>query len=184
MGMYLGLDVSTSCTGVALVDSSGKLVRASYVYLGEHSTIHGKAEAIKKELQTYATNPLTCVAIEQNLLGFRRGASSAATLITLARFNGVVAYVASQVFGVDPVTIPVVTARKDLLIPHKKGEDVKKNVFEWVLKQEPEYTWPTKTVKLGKRKGEVIYEKGVEDACDAYVMARAAILMKIVSDRL
>lgn len=182
--LYLGIDVSTTCTGIALIDSEGTLLKASFVYLDNYGTIYEKAQMVKRELQTYVGLNICCISVEQNLLGFRRGATSASTLISLARFNGIVSYVSSEVFGIDPVTIPVVTARKGLKIPHKKGEDVKLNVFKWVQEQEPSYQWPTRILKSGKRKGEVVFEKGVEDACDAYVMARAALQMKILSKKL
>jgi hypothetical protein len=176
---YLGVDVSTSCTGFSLVDKEGKMIRSSFVYLSEFSTIHEKAEAVRKEIEKYRDTGIRRVAIEQNLLGFRRGASSANTLITLARFNGVVHYVTTSVLGLDPITVPVVTARKALGITHAKGEDVKKKVLEWVNAQEPDYVWPQKLLTRGKGKGTMVNEKGVEDAADAYVMARAVRLIEL-----
>jgi hypothetical protein len=155
------------------------MVRASFVYLSEFPTIYEKAEAVRAELMSYRGMGIRKIAIEQNLLGFRRGASSANTLITLARFNGVVHYVAASVLGIDPITVPVVTARKTLGIVHAKGEDVKKKVFEWVRSQEPDYVWPQKLLTRGKGKGTLVNEKGVEDAADAYVMARIAILIEL-----
>lgn len=178
---FLGIDVSTSCTGFALVDENGKLLEASYVYLGEFPTIYAKAEAVRQELMRYSGRDISCIAVEECLLGFRRGKSSAQTLITLARFNGVVHYIASAEFGIDPHTINVSTARKLLGIPIAKGENPKAAVATWMRLQEPDYPWPTKVVKRGKLKGETVFEKGVEDASDAYVMARAAIRMNLSS---
>lgn len=155
------------------------MIRSSFVYLSELGTMYDKAEAVKRELEKYRGKGIKRIAIEQNLLGFRRGASSANTLITLARFNGVVHYVAASVFGIDPITVPVVTARKSLGIVHAKGEDVKKKVFEWVTAQEPDYVWPQKLITRGKGKGSLVNEKGVEDAADAYVMARAVRLIEL-----
>lgn len=176
---FLGIDVSTSCTGFSLVDSSGRLLKASFVYLSDLDTMQKKGKAVENEMLKYLSMGVKRIGIEQNLLGFRRGASSANTLITLARFNGVVHYIASCVFGVDPVTIPVVPARKGLGIVYNKGENVKEKVFEWVVKQEPDYVWPTKEITRGKLKGQTVKEKGVEDAADAYVMARAVLSIEL-----
>jgi len=181
---FLGIDVSTSCTGFALVDENGKLIEASYVYLSEFPTIHAKAEHVRQELQRYCDRSVSCIAVEECLLGFRRGKSSAQTLITLARFNGVVHYIASSEFGIDPHTINVSTARKQLGIQIAKGENPKVAVAAWMRLQEPDYPWPTKVVKRGKLKGETVLEKGVEDASDAYVMARAALHMNLSSNRI
>lgn len=182
--MFLGIDVSTTCTGIALIESSGRLVKASYVYLSEHESIYEKAEAVRQELLAYVGHDLTCISVEECLLGFRRGGSSSHTLITLARFNGTVAYIASDVFGVEPVTINVSSGRKSLGIIHPKGSNVKEFVADWFGKQEPEHTWPTKTIARGKQKGMTVNEKGAEDAMDAYVMARAALHMNLTSKRI
>lgn len=178
---WLGIDVSTSCTGFAAVDSIGKLVKASFVYLGEHDTIYEKAEAVRQELLSYREFGIKCIAVEECLLGFRRGGSSSHTLITLARFNGTVAYVAASIFGIDPVTINVSSGRKSLGIVHPKGSNVKDFVAGWFKEQEPNHVWPTKTVTRGRNKGVTLNEKGAEDAMDAYVMARAAHHMNLTS---
>jgi Holliday junction resolvasome RuvABC endonuclease subunit len=179
--MILGIDVSTTCTGFALIDRNGKLQKASFVYIGEYDSIYSKAEAVREEIQSYAAYPMSCIAVEECLLGFRRGGSSSHTLITLARFNGTVAYVAASVMGIDPVTINVSTGRKSLGIVHPKGSNVKEFVAKWFDVQEPDYRWPTKTITRGKLKGSVVNEKGAEDAMDAYVMARAALQMNLSS---
>jgi len=182
--MWLGIDVSTSCTGFALINSSGRLVKASYVYLSEFETIFQKAEAVRQELEAYTQYDVKCISVEECLLGFRRGGSSSHTLITLARFNGTVAYVAASVFGIDPVTINVSTGRKSIGIVHPKGSNVKEFVAGWFATQEPDHVWPTKNVTRGKHKGASLVEKGAEDAMDAYVMARAALHMNLTSKRI
>jgi hypothetical protein len=179
--LYLGLDVSTSCTGFALLDEDGKLLDARFAYLSDEKTVYGKARAVAENLKRYRGMNIECVSIEQNMLGFRQGASSAFTLISLARFNGIVSYLVSDVLGFDPVTIPVSRARKSAQVPLVKGINVKEQVTKWVMGREPEYPWPTRTVKAGKKKGEDVLEKGVEDACDAYVMAIAAMNLKLSS---
>lgn len=178
--MILGIDVSTSCTGFALIDETGKLIEASFAELSNYDNIFEKADIVKKEIERYhKERQINAIAIEENLSSFRRGLSSAHTLITLARFNGITCYMSYVVSGAHPTIIPVNEARKILGIRKaKKGEDAKEIVKEWVDRQETTYQWPTKVLRNGPRKGETILEKGVQDAMDAYVMARAFIALK------
>ena len=179
---YLGLDISTSCTGLTLITGDGKLVEARYVYLSDEKTTFKKASIVKAELERYKDYNIKCVTIEQNMLGFRQGSSSAGVLISLARFNGVVSYLVSDVLKLDPIALSVLTARKNAHVPIVRGINAKEQVTKWVTEREPNYKWPTRTMKAGVRKGVVIFEKGVEDACDAYVMAHAAMNLNLSSE--
>ena len=58
-----------------------------------------------------------------------------------------------------------------------KSRDTKDQIMEWV-EVVTGTQLPRRTVKVGKKKGQVIYDNGVNDAADAYVMARAAYLLK------
>jgi hypothetical protein len=178
--MILGIDISTSCTGFALVDKTGKLISSSYCNLSNLEDLFDKAVAVRAEIKKYSTSfDISRISIEENLSIFRRGLSSAHTISTLARFNGIVCYISYVEFGFKPTIISVSDSRKSVGIrTAKKGEDAKAIVREWVLVQEPEYQWPTKTLRNGPRKGEIVFEKGVEDSMDAYVMARACLALK------
>lgn len=178
--MILGIDVSTSCTGFALIDREGKLKVATFCDISNLDNIFDKAKVIKDEIAKYHKSyNLESIAIEENLSMFRRGLSSAHTLITLARFNGIVCYLANDVTDMRPNIISVSDARRSVGVRKaKKGEDAKAIVKEWVESQEPDFEWPTKVLKGGPRKGEVVKEKGVEDAMDAYVMAKACLVLK------
>ena len=81
------------------------------------------------------------------------------------------------VFGFDPIFISCTAARKDLKIAIIKTRDTKDQIMEWV-EVVTGIQLPRRTVKVGKKKGQVIYDNGVNDAADAYVMARAAFLLK------
>ena len=55
---------------------------------------------------------------------FRPGLSSAKTLFKLARFNGIVCYIITRDFGIDPDLINVNVARKSVgikILSKKKG---------------------------------------------------------------
>jgi len=177
--LILGIDVSTSCTGFAVIDNSGKLLNASFVYLEQKDLLDKAGEIEGKIKELFEAYPkIKRIAIEQNLIGFRRGFSSAQVLSSLARFNGIVSYISFCITGIYPEMISVVNARKSLKIPIPKGSNAKECVIHWVKNQEPDYIFPTRTITSGKRKGEIVQEKGVEDACDAYVVARFLVVNK------
>ena len=70
--------------------------------------------------------------IEENLQAFRPGLSSAKTLLTLARFNGIVGYLAQQEFFCEPIYINVNVARKSVglkIIRKSKGGAPLRNRF-------------------------------------------------------
>jgi len=116
------------------------------------------------------------VVIEENLQAFRPGLSSAKTLLTLARFNGIIGYIINKNFNITPEYINVNVARKKVGLKLVRGVNTKQQVFDWVS-NEIIFNWPTKSLKSGPRKGQVINHPGCYDAADAYVIARAFSLM-------
>jgi Holliday junction resolvasome RuvABC endonuclease subunit len=176
--MILGLDISTSSTGWSIIDTNGKLVSMGAVGLSHLPDLYEKCDAVSAVLKCLDVKP-THIFVEQNMLGFRAGASSANTLITLARFNGIISNKAYEVFGVKPTIIPVRTARSKVGVKIDKGQDPKQAVIAWLRVQEPDYNFPTRVIKTGKRKGEVVLDHGTDDAADAYVMAKAGLLIHV-----
>lgn len=178
MEHILGLDISTSCTGWCIMSLSGSFVDMGYISLDAHEKTFQKAHAMSKELsRLQGKYNVKQVAIEENLQAFRPGFSSAKTLLTLARFNGIVSYLSQEHFLVEPEFINVNVARKLLgikVISKKKGgKPTKEQILDWVNSQ-VNYSWPVKILKSGPRKGDSILEPGCFDAADAYVIAAAA----------
>lgn len=177
--MILGLDVSTSSTGWAVIHDDSKLVEMGSFPLVKYESLFEKAAAVNRGLQEIKVKfpDITRMSIEEPLQGFRRGLSSARTLLTLARFNGIISWQAYVVFGFEPIFISCTAARKDLSIKIDKSRDTKDQVMEWV-----ECITGTqlqrRIAKVGKKKGQTLFAAGVNDAADAYVMARAAHLQK------
>tara|TARA_B100000700_G_scaffold328936_1_gene448495 strand:+ start:6335 stop:6880 length:546 start_codon:yes stop_codon:yes gene_type:complete len=177
--MILGLDISTSCTGWCIIDSSSKLVKMGYVPLKKERSPFTKAKKVRQILSEINIQyDIERICIEENLQAFRPGLSSAKTLLTLARFNGVVSYLVQEEFCISPEFINVNTARKSLGIKIKRSKDggapTKNQVHDWVSSQISEsYPWPTKRLKSGPRKGKEVYEPACFDMSDAYVIARA-----------
>lgn len=177
MGLSLGLDISTTCTGWCIVSSGEGLVEMGYIPLSDCKTSYQKARRVREKLSDlHIRHNIDKVYIEENLQAFRPGLSSAKTLLTLARFNGIVSYIAQEEFFCEPIFLNVNVARKSLglkiLSKKKGGAPTKEQVLEWV-QQSVEYDWPTKILKSGPRKGLEILEPGCYDIADAYVIAMA-----------
>lgn len=168
--IIIGLDVSTSCTGVCCIDENGEILKIFPAILAGEDTFIKKCNKLTSYLSEVSKElKVTDVFIEQNLSSFRRGLSSAHTINTLARFNGASSLIAYQVFGVEPVSLNVTNARNHvgLKINHKdKDKSTKQKVFDWVsLRINPE--WPRK--KSGEIK-DICF-----DMADAYVIALAGL---------
>ena len=177
--MILGLDISTACTGWCILSEDAELIDIGYFDLKSYSDLYEKAESVKTQLQTLREKfDVKKVFIEENLQAFRPGFSSAKTIVTLARFNGVVSYLTSLVFDLSPEYINVTAARKKvglkIISKRRGGAPTKDQVFEWVSKK-VDRDWPTKILKSGPRKGQEVLEDFRYDMADAYVVCLAGI---------
>lgn len=174
MSNYLGLDVSTSNVGIVLLDESN-LLYASNLSLSKIENQYKKATAFEEIINHVISKfNVDKIFIEEPLQRFSRGLSSANTISTLARFNGIVSYITFKSAGVDPALISVNLARKavGVKIP-RKDPNSKDIVLQWV-KLQPEFTdyhWPTKELKSGPRRGQIITDSTCFDIADAAVMA-------------
>ncbi len=117
------------------------------------------------------------IIIEENLQAFRRGLSSARTLSTLARFNGIVSFLAQDVFKteVEMINVNSARARVGLKVDRKSEVPIKEQILDWIKLQRDfkEYNWPTKTMKSGPRKGLVVQAKQCYDIADAAIVCLA-----------
>lgn len=174
--MRLGLDVSTSNVGWCLLNEAGNIVTAGAVELSKKKDIFDKALAVREALRDISKDhEVTDVAIEENLQAFRPGFSSAKTIVTLARFNGIVTLIAFEELHVQPEFVNVNSARKlaGLKIIKKSDVTTKDQVLNFVKEKEPTFEWPTRTLKSGARKGLVIPADCCYDIADAYIVAAA-----------
>lgn len=181
--MILGLDISTSCTGWCILSEDGSLVDIGSLKLKSALSPFQKACEVESSFKHLQENfHINSVFIEQNLQAFRPGFSSAKTLITLARFNGVVSYLAEQVFKCTPEYINVNVARKSVglkIIPKRSGgAPTKEQVFKWT-DQKIDCDWPLKKMKSGPRKGQTVLDDSRFDMADAFVIATAGSKLNI-----
>lgn len=167
MAYVLGLDISTSTVGAAIIDSdTDELKSLFYVSLKKETGLLNKAKALQVELAKHI-DMVEVVAIEEPLVMFKEGFSRAQILSLLSQFNGMGQFLSFLLYNVDPLMYNVNTARKlafpDLKFP--KGCKRKELVQARVALAYPEVDFPLK--KTGRLKEECF------DMADAVVIARA-----------
>ena len=180
--MILGVDVSTSITGFAIV-ADGQLVYYDSIDLRKHKNVFDKTIAIKEKIldlyEMYQLNnddstsagwgdstyPIQYIYVEQPFTFFNSGGSSGKTMAALQRFNGIVSWLLFEMFEIRPEYIGATSARKQVGIKVPRGKKAKQVVIEHLLETEPafkiEYT------RHGNPKPESY------DRADAIVIAKA-----------
>ena len=158
--MILGLDVSTSNIGYAVINLDGSLVDLGYIELSKKKCFIEKNNVSHQILKTISqTYSIEHVFIEECLQRFSFGRSSANTIVRLALFNGSIQYISNLVFGCIPIVLNVNKSRKSLHIKtqtqKKCGIPIKQQVFQWVS-DNLDYKWPTKILKSGPRRGQSV----------------------------
>lgn len=178
--MILGVDISTSITGFAVV-GDGHIVYYDSIDLRKHKDVFEKTNAIKEKLldifEMYQCEnenimrfgtpdyPIKHIYIEQSLHMFMGGKSSAKTLSTLTRFNGIVSWLIYELFEIKPEFISASSARKHAGIKVPRGQKAKQVVLEHLLENEPAFT--IEYTRHGNPKPESY------DRADAIIVAKA-----------
>ncbi len=164
----LGLDISTSITG-ATVLRDGKIIESIYWDTRNKKyfpTLYEKAMLIKQNLlDIRSQHEISEIFIEQSLQSFRSGFSSAKTLSTLSRFNGIVSWLCFENFQIQPQMIGASSARKKAGVEIKRGENSKEKVLQFVLDNFPQIE--IQYTKHGNPK------PGMYDLCDSIIIALA-----------
>lgn len=181
--MILGIDVSTSITGFAIV-ADEQIVYYDSVDLRKFKDVFDKTIVLKEKLldlyEMYQCDnensirlgnsqfPIEHIYIEQPFTFFNSGGSSAKTMAALQKFNGIVSWNVFELFEIKPKFIGASAARKLAGIKVPRGQKAKQVVLEHLLKTEPvfkiEYT------KFGNPKPESY------DRADAIIIAKAGYI--------
>ena len=171
--MILGLDVSTSITGVSVVDKNGEILFYEAWDMRNKRyfpTLWDKADFIENKLRELKVRKkfiIEKIYIEQSLQAFRPGLSSAKTILTLAKFNGIVSYLARRVYEMDPEYVGASSARKLCGIKVERGKKAKEVVLQHILDTEPKF-------KIGYT-SHGNPKPGSYDMSDAIIVARAGL---------
>ena len=137
--MILGLDVSTSITGVTLLDDKGNVVLNDAWDTRKYKNFFEKVEYVEKQIESLSVykKKIKKVYVEQSLQSFRSGFSSAKTLSTLSRFNGVVSWLVYRILQVEPEYLAATSARKLCGITVPRGSKAKEVVLQHLINNEP-----------------------------------------------
>jgi len=175
--VVLGLDISSSITGFALVDiDSGELLFYDHIDLRKKKCVFEKAEAVRKYLQVLKTSAnIRYIYIEQPFTFFNSGGSTAKTMATLQKFNGIVSWICYDLWEIKPNYIGALQARKAYGITVPKGQKAKPVVLEHVLQAEK--TFSIQMTRNGNPKPESY------DRADAIVIARAGSILEKQNER-
>tara|TARA_Y100000034_G_C6890989_1_gene409852 strand:+ start:1511 stop:2038 length:528 start_codon:yes stop_codon:yes gene_type:complete len=162
--MILGLDVSTSITGVTVLDKNGNIIYNLAIDTRKYKNIFKKAEIVRDELKVLIIDP-KYIYIEQSLQSFRSGFSSAKTLSTLSRFNGIVSWICYETWDIQPEYIAAISARKQVGITVPRGQKAKKCVIKYIIDNVPDVS--IEYTKHGNPKPQCF------DMADSWVIAKA-----------
>ena len=178
--VVLGIDISTSITGFAVV-ADGQLVYYDSIDLRKQKNVFDKTIAIKEKIldlyEMYQLNnddnrdwggskfPIQHIYIEQPFTFFNSGGSSAKTMATLQKFNGIVSWIVYEIFEIKPEYIGASAARKLAGIKVPRGQKAKQVVLEHLLETEPAFK--VEYTRHGNPKPESY------DRADAIVIAHA-----------
>ena len=168
--MILGLDISTSITGYTLIDGE-KIVLNGAWDTRKYKDFFEKVKHVKaglEEIYKQYGEQIRAVYIEQSLQTFRSGFSSAKTLSTLSRFNGIVSWLVFDQYKIKPEYLAATSARKLCGIRVPRGQKAKAVVLKFLLDNEPSFV--LEYTRNGNPKPECY------DKADSMVIAKAGAI--------
>ena len=182
--MILGVDVSTSITGLAIV-ADGSIVYYDSVDLRKYKNVFEKGCVLKEKIvdlyEAYQFSneefflgnskyPIEHIYIEQPFTFFNSGGSSAKTMAALQKFNGIVSWFLYEIFEMQPNYVLAQSARKTVGIKVPRGEKAKAVVLKYLLDTEPAFN--VEYTKQGNPKPESY------DRADAIIVAKAGYIIE------
>ena len=168
--MILGLDVSTSITGYTLIDGDKIILNGAWD-TRKYKDFFEKVKHVKaglEEIYDQFGKKIRAVYIEQSLQTFRSGFSSAKTLSTLSRFNGIVSWLVFDQYKIKPEYLAATSARKLCGIRVPRGQKAKAVVLKFLLDNEPSFV--IDYTRNGNPKPESY------DKADSLIIAKAGVI--------
>ena len=169
----LGLDISSSKIGIALLDKE-KVVISDVLKFKSNLSLEERAVQFERRMREIdAHHVVYDVYVEQPAIMFRGGKTTAFTMATLQRFNGMCCYVLNQIFEMEASLVNPNSARSVLgiKVPRKfPGKEKKKAIIENISERFGEQFQYNLT-----RQGNP--QPGTDDRADALVVALAGPLL-------
>lgn len=181
----LGLDISTSIVGWYLLEKQTKNVLGSgHIPLTTKGldNLFVKAEKTISVLLN-SVSPMTYdvkqIYVEANAKMFAGGGTTADTLMTLAKMNVLVSYLAHKLYNAEVIDVNVTKARSAIGYKDNRSirKPVKEKVREFVLTMWPNLNAPTRIATAGKNKGQPVIQTGIADEIDAFVIVYGGLLL-------
>jgi RNase H-fold protein (predicted Holliday junction resolvase) len=170
----LGLDISSSKIGIALLDSEKKIIISDVLKFKTSQSLEERAAHFEKRMREIDKHHVVYdVFVEQPAIMFRGGKTTAFTMATLQRFNGMCCYVLSQIFETESTLINPNSARSALGIktPRKVPSKEKKKVIIDSMAQRFGEKFQYNLTRQGNP------QPGTDDRADALVIALAGPLL-------
>jgi len=184
--MIIGLDISTSIVGIAVMQEDGRIVEVQHVDLRKiksenYCEMADKVQVALEDIKVKYEHSDFKVYVKEAGKKFRMGTSSAKTIFMLARFNGIVCYTCWKTFGEKAVELEVKNASKHigLIIPKMpkgtkyavKKKATKQAVIDFLL-EDCKFT----SVEMGFQKTHHDnWQVWCQDRADAIVIAKAGL---------
>lgn len=165
----LGLDISTSVVGLAILDENQKLLTYNAIKFKATTGLEERADFLVRGIQILdAAWRIKHVFVEQPFIAFSGGKTTAVTMSKLQRFNGMCCYGLYSVFGDSPTLIQANKARGLNGIKIPRGQKAKPIVLKWVEENYKD-SFAYEMTRHGNPKPTTY------DMADAIVVARAGI---------
>ena len=170
--MYnLGLDISSSKVGIAVLDKNDDIVVSEVIKLKSNMPLEERAAKFEQRMREIDKHyVIYSVYVEEPALMFKGGKTTAQTMAKLQRFNGMCCYILFNIFNECPTMINPRTARAKVGIKVPRKTNAKTFIIDWVT---------------NRYEGSFKYEKkshgnprpGTDDRADAIVVALAGAIL-------
>lgn len=163
--MILGLDVSTSRIGWAVIDDKQELVDSNFFKTNKKHSLEERAMEVKGNIISpiVALYDITEIRIEEPFMMFSGGKTTARTMSSLQRFNGMVSLAAHQALGRPATLVGATTARSRCGIKVPRGTKAKQMVMMWCASKYDNFVM--EYTRHGNPK------PGLDDEADAIIVA-------------
>ena len=170
----IGLDISSSKVGIAVFDPDENIILSEVIKFKTNTTLEVRAHKFERRMREIdAHHVIYDVYVEQPAIMFRGGKTTAFTMATLQRFNGMCCYIVNVVFEMEAELINPNSARSTLGIKVPRGipPRAKKN---FIIERMSERFGDNFTYNM-TRQGNP--QPGTDDRADALVVALAGPLI-------
>jgi len=169
----LGIDISTSVVGFAVLDSDFKLIAYDKLKYKKDMSLEEKALFFQNKIKSYDKYyGITEVFVEQPAMMFSGGKTTAQTMAKLQRFNGMCCYAIYTELDTEAKLIHANTARKKMNISIPRNVSNKKHyIIERVKEKYTNFNF--NLTRYGNP------QPGTDDIADAIVVAHAGITIML-----